>query len=877
MAFMCYTIKLILLILICLNPFSLLANEQFGGLIFRSYESSKEDRTYFLIPADKTPRVSYHNYLSLSFDLKIREGGEPFGYICRIAIGNTDNLDLLLTNPVNQNPYFCLVKKQQYLGKLPSINIDNFYQWHTIHLELEITNHILYIKEKGQIIAQEKATEKPQSIQICFGANNLSNTSTSDVAPMIVKNIRLKTEKNKNEYYWSLKQPSQTPLLKSENGDIVAQVYNPEWVSTLHQHWKFIRGVSFSSKSFPVSDVQQGILYFVSNDRITQINLISNKMEIHKFQPPIEIERMSNQFITLPYDSVNKKNRLAYYDFEKEDKDVLTFFDFENNTWSKCITRERQSIYNQHNKFYSPTDSCIVQLFGYGFHQYSSELNKVSLSGKVMRKQLKGIIPPRYLSSIGNTDSSLYIYGGLGNETGKQEYGVKTYHDLYKLNLKDYSVNKLWRNDTTKTNCEVATSTLLIDETNQRAYGLFFNPHRYHSSLVLKALHLQTGEIEVLGDTIPYLFQDISSYADLIYLPQQQKYYAVTVYQTEEHTYEAKLYSISAPVFSSYISTTDFSNGCSLSTSILIICIISVGVGIFYIIRRQKRHNKSVITTEMLTASIIQTDTPSPNETNITVNDNLPNEEITETRTIQPGIYLLNGFQVINRELEDITGKFTPIMRQLLSAILLYSNQYNKGISNTRLKELFWYDKSEESFSNNRSVNIRKIRILLKEIGNADISVVNGYWHFVNEGEIYIDYFTALKLLEKYSQSNYIRPDDLQLLLRLATQGQLLPNLQFEWVDEFKSDYSDGMISLLSKLRDSTQSDINDNIRIELANSILKYDSLDEESIRVKCQALLRLKRTGIAYMTYKQFVKEYKQILDSDFEESFETFIHEK
>ena len=174
-----------------------------------------------------------------------------------------------------------------------------------------------------------------------------------------------------------------------------------------------------------------------------------------------------------------------------------------------------------------------------------------------MRKQLKGIIPPRYLSSIGNTDSSLYIYGGLGNETGKQEYGVKTYHDLYKLNLKDYSVNKLWSNDTTKTNCEVATSTLLIDETNQRAYGLFFNPHRYHSSLVLKALHLQTGEIEVLGDTIPYLFQDISSYADLIYLPQQQKYYAVTVYQTEEHTYEAKLYSISAPVFSSAVPSSE--------------------------------------------------------------------------------------------------------------------------------------------------------------------------------------------------------------------------------------------------------------------------------------------------------------------------------
>ena len=38
---------------------------------------------------------------------------------------------------------------------------------------------------------------------------------------------------------------------------------------------------------------------------------------------------------------------------------------------------------------------------------------------------------------------------------------------------------------------------------------------------------------------------------------------------------------------------------------------------------------------------------------------------------------MLNGFQVINRDLKDITGKFTPIMRQLLSVIILYSNQNN--------------------------------------------------------------------------------------------------------------------------------------------------------------------------------------------------------
>ena len=101
---------------------------------------------------------------------------------------------------------------------------------------------------------------------------------------------------------------------------------------------------------------------------------------------------------------------------------------------------------------------------------------------------------------------------------------------------------------------------------------------------------------------------------------------------------------------------------------------------------------------------------------------------------------MLNGFQVINRDLKDITGKFTPIMRQLLSVIILYSNQNNKGISNIKLKELLWYDKSEESFSNNRSVNIRKIRLLLEEVGDTEISSANRYWYILNKGHVYKDY-----------------------------------------------------------------------------------------------------------------------------------------
>ena len=65
--------------------------------------------------------------------------------------------------------------------------------------------------------------------------------------------------------------------------------------------------------------------------------------------------------------------------------------------------------------------------------------------------------------------------------------------------------------------------------------------------------------------------------------------------------------------------------------------------------------------------------------------------------------------------------------------------------------------------------------------------------------------------------------------------------MQFDWVDSFKADYSDSMIDLLSRLRDSKQFVGNDNLRIQISNCILRFDSLDEESVRVKCRALVDL------------------------------------
>lgn len=53
-------------------------------------------------------------------------------------------------------------------------------------------------------------------------------------------------------------------------------------------------------------------------------------------------------------------------------------------------------------------------------------------------------------------------------------------------------------------------------------------------------------------------------------------------------------------------------------------------------------------------------------EKEIPENDHLYSSFEAPVLNTTPGIYMLNGFQVINRDLKDITGKFTPIMRSII-------------------------------------------------------------------------------------------------------------------------------------------------------------------------------------------------------------------
>lgn len=121
-----------------------------------------------------------------------------------------------------------------------------------------------------------------------------------------------------------------------------------------------------------------------------------------------------------------------------------------------------------------------------------------------------------------------------------------------------------------------------------------------------------------------------------------------------------------------------------------------------------------------------------------------------------------------------------------------------------------------------------------------------------------------------------ISPEELKKLIGIACCGTLLPDMRSEWTDRFKAGYTDKIIVLLGKIRDNSLLRFPPEARIRLADAILIFDSLDEDSIRVKCCALIQLKRLGIAQNVFRLFTQEYKHLMGEEYAKNFNEFIRE-
>ncbi len=354
------------------------------------------------------------------------------------------------------------------------------------------------------------------------------------------------------------------------------------------------------------------------------------------------------------------------------------------------------------------------------------------------------------------------------------------------------------------------------------------------------------GSRRVLADSIPYDFLDIAADAGLLFDPANRSYYAVVSEKAAPDSYRATIYSIRCPVIDSGF---EVAGDARRRRWPFVLPVLLLGCGAAFFLWRKRRRS-----------------TPPP----------CPEPVAAALKRHDPGIYLLGGFRVIDRNGQEITSNFTPIMRQLLVLLILFSDRQKgkRGISNAELKEALWSDKSEESFYNNRGVNIRKLRTCLAEVGAVEITSDCGYWYISEGGGMsMVDYFRYNRRLDAIDPKA-VSADDVRQLIGIAQHGTLLPDMHFDWADRFKADYTDKVIMLSARIRDNGDFVSLPEICIRLADVTLLFDSLDEDSIRAKCRALIQLKRHGIAENVFHVFCQEYKRLMGEDYRQSFDRFV---
>ncbi len=210
-------------------------------------------------------------------------------------------------------------------------------------------------------------------------------------------------------------------------------------------------------------------------------------------------------------------------------------------------------------------------------------------------------------------------------------------------------------------------------------------------------------------------------------------------------------------------------------------------------------------------------------------------------------IYLLGGFHVYDRAGEDITRKFSPLVRELLALLILYSS--GKGISSEKMRELLWYDKDEAAARNNRAVNLGKLRALLDTVGDYEISNQTGYWR-ITFHSLFVDYLQWRAAVG--------RGENVNTVIALVGGGGLLPEEDHPWLDDFKSDFADKTIDLLLGQASASQ---DQTATARMADAVFTLDPVNEQALYLRCRAYMAAGKHNAAKGLYDRFAKQYESL----------------
>ena len=841
-------------IFVCFSVSAISAQEIHYGLKFNSNNYEPEARTSLDLSPDGY--LTFSKGFSMVFDAKFHfKDVHIYGCICRITNDKGNMIDLVIgdANLVFYMPSASIVSSTA----LKDVNITP-NQWVPIRIKIDVEKEELIISV-GEYVKKWNTPEirNFDKVEIVFGKINDKNKQVIDVPDMTLKNLEIADLSGKPKYSWRLSKHALNGVYDDLKNHF-AKCENPNWLLDNYGIWK--KETTFNTKVTPymaynhdenviaIADLQSFYTFSVKESRLV-------KQDVNK---ALSYAMTANQMIYSSLDST-----FYAYNLVKEN-DVREFVPFyaSKGIWGTTTEHAHHTDYRHHNRYFSSKYNRLYIFGGYGHLKYKDGVLIYDVNNNSWAKDtLKGYIPtPRYLSGMGQIDDDhLLFFGGYGSETGNQALQAQFYYDCYVVDIKTLETKKLWTLENPLENFVISNS-LVVDVENKCFYALCYPFMQSNSLISLYKFSMEKPEYEVMASQIPIKFNDVFSYVDLFLDKEENKLIAATFAPDKEAEANISIYTISfPPLQTSSIYQIEKSEDSFLYLKLIIaLIVVTFLIALLFILKKKrKRHDGN-------------------SEDTITGDETVAIAGINTIKQLQKqSIYLFGGFQVIDKEGDDITGEFKPLLKNLFLLIVLNTIRYGKGISFSKLKEILWFDKSEESANNNRGVSLSKIRQIMENVGTVEFHKKGTYWTVEFGEEIYCDYYEALILINKIKQSGETTINDINRLLSIVTEGELLPNTQLEWADTFKSDFSNELVDLILSLIRQETTVFSDDTYIDMANALLVHDPLNEDALKLKCKKLVKTGKNGLARNTYNTFAKEYAILFGVEYKYSFDQIVN--
>ena len=855
-----YQLQILLSVLLCMVGKVDASSLYDYGLSLKSHSVPGIERTTLYL--DDNQPFSIKNDFIISFQMYVRANEHDFGTILHLHT-NTNQFIRFSFVAGEERHFPALVLNEGIININSPIERE---KWLDVSLHLRLKDNVIEIDYDNKKISAMAPLQGVKSVTALFGQ---MKEYLSDVAPIDLRNVTI-TQDGKQIREWKLWKHNDTVCYDEIEG-AVARAIHPVWLIDNHIEWKLVHQAKIPGKLDVAFNAREALFYLVrsqSIDVLDENGTLQKEIAIRGGYPAVEFPNH------LLYDTLSNK-LVSYY----PKKGITSRFSFDTERWSNEIRNTEEASNYNHARTFNPADSSFYFFGGYGFYQYRNDLYRMKYStNQIEQVEYERPLYPRYSAAMAIVGDELYIFGGRGNKYGKQELSSHYYWGLCAINLKNKQSRIVWQKNQPQEEGTIMASTMYFEPSDSSFYAVSTNKGGVLWKISMKDSVYSEVSKPIYNEST-YQDSDFSLYTS----PSHGKLFLVLDKILSNHTHELAIYSINMPLVNE-VDIRQSTAGESINNrwylyAIGILLLLVLAGFVLYRFKYNGKNKKAPATKKgtektVATTGKVQSQSDVPESKTIPKKEWMQESETIFTETVnyydrsRASISLLGCFNVRDKDGNDITSNFTPLLKHLLILLILYTEKNAQGILASKTTEILWPEKEETAARNNRNVNLRKLRVLLESIGDMEVMIENNFLRIKWGTGVFCDYHTLITCTKQFEQEK--SEELLNRILEILLYGPLLPNTILDWLDDFKDDYSSYSIDLLKNLLDIEISRNHQDMIIRLADIMFLHDPLNEEALAAKCSVLVTQGKKGIARNLYDRFCKEYHDSMGETYKVPF-------